>query len=214
MGIHGVGAAALFLGQQCGQPHLLKEVEAVVAGRTVGTQTDVDAFRHQFADRSNAAGKLEVGAGAVCDEHPCWASSSISCASRCTPCTAISAGLSRSQATDALDRAHPEALHAFVDFLDSFMQMEMYRQFDLLGKRQHLGKAGVADGVGRMRRQAERQQRLIQQLVADRQPLGQIVVRIGCIVARKVDRDQADCGAHSRSQRGVGRSAGERNTCR
>jgi hypothetical protein len=65
MGIDGVGAPALFLGEQGCQAHLLKEVEAVVARRTIRTQTNVDAFGRQLRDRSNAAGKLQIGTGTV-----------------------------------------------------------------------------------------------------------------------------------------------------
>jgi hypothetical protein len=58
------------------------------------------------------------------------------------------------------------------------MQMEMDRQFDLFGQGQHPGKTPFADGVGRVRREAERQQRLPQQLVANGEPFGQIVIRV------------------------------------
>jgi hypothetical protein len=145
--------------------------------------------------------RLELGQWAT--EQPCCASSSISSALEVHRVHRDQRRAQQPQAAQAFNRAHPETLQAVVDFLRGFMQMEMNRQLDLFGEGQHAGKAPVADGVRRMRGEAERQQRFIQQLVANRQPLGQIVVRVGCIVARKIDRDQADCGADSRSQHGV-----------
>jgi hypothetical protein len=89
------------------------------------------------------------------------------------------------------------------------MQMEMNRQLDLFGEGQHAGKAPVADGVRRVRGDAERQQRFIEQVVTNREPLGQIIVRVDRIIAREIDRDQADCGAHSGSEHRLGRRRGK-----
>jgi hypothetical protein len=95
VGVDGVGAAAVFLGEQSGQAHFLKEVEAVVAGRAVGAQTDVDPFADNAVIGAMPLASLRLELGQWATEQPCWASSSISCASRWTACTAISAGLSR-----------------------------------------------------------------------------------------------------------------------
>ena len=85
----------------------------------------------------------------------------------------------------------------------------MNRQFDLLGKRQHPAKTGVTDRVRGMRRQTEGQQRLVQALVARSKSLGKIIVRVGRVTARKIDRDQPDRGANSGGQRGIRGGAGK-----
>ena len=67
MRVDGVGSSALHLGEEGGEPHLLHEVEAVVAGRTVGPQGYIDATLVQLGDWGDAAGEFQVRSRAVHD---------------------------------------------------------------------------------------------------------------------------------------------------
>ena len=65
------GSAAAFpvvtLASSAGEPHLLEQVEAVVRGRAVGAERDVDVVRKQLGDRRDAARELQVRGGAMDD---------------------------------------------------------------------------------------------------------------------------------------------------
>jgi hypothetical protein len=60
-----------------------------------------------------------------------------------------------------------------------------------------------------MRGEAERQQRVLAPLVAQREALGEVVVRIGAVGRRKIEHDHAERYAHAGFQRGLQRRARE-----
>ena len=121
VGIDGVGATALLLGQQGGQPHFLKQVEPIVARRTVGAETDVDSLGGQPRNRSNATGKLEIRTGtvghgtAVLGEQFDFVGFEMNCV--CGNQTRTQ----QTQAAETFDRAHAETLQTVVYFLCGFV---------------------------------------------------------------------------------------------
>jgi hypothetical protein len=107
----------------------------------------------------------------------------------------------QSKPAQALQRAHGETLPAVLDFLHGLVQVQVQWQLDLFGQRQHLHEAAVGNRIRSMRGEAERQQWLAEEAVARGESLGQVVIRVGRIVAREVDGDETDGGADSRCQR-------------
>ena len=84
------GIAGHRLGEQSRHSHLAEQVEAVVAGRTVGSEGDVDAGRQQAATGRRTAGELEVGRRAMHHAGVCRsASSRISSSETSVMCTAM-----------------------------------------------------------------------------------------------------------------------------
>src|SRR5664279_2305156 len=110
------------------------------------------------------------------------------------------AGTKQAQPAQAFNGAHAKALPTVFDFLSGFMEMQVDWEIALFGKSQSLGEVPVADGVGRVWRDAETEQRVVEKLVARRQSFGQIVIGIGGIRGRKIDGDEPDSGPHSRCQ--------------
>ncbi len=97
----------------------------------------------------------------------------------------------------ALHRTHPESLQALADFVLGLVQVYVDRNLQLVGVGDDLLEAAVANRVRRMRRHAERQQRLVPKCVARGQPLVQIVLGVGRVRGRELDADDAERRPHS-----------------
>ena len=65
MGMDGFGPGTCDFGQKRRQTHLLEHVEAVIAGRAVGTDANIDPGISQFGNRGDATGQFEIGTGAM-----------------------------------------------------------------------------------------------------------------------------------------------------
>ena len=85
----------------------------------------------------------------------------------------------------------------------------MHRHVDLPGQRRDLAEGAVGNGIGRVRREAERNQRVLAPAVAQGEALGEVVVRIGTVGRREVEHDHAERNAHAGGQGRLERRLGE-----
>ena len=69
-------------------------------------------------------------------------------------------------------------------------------QVQLLGQGRNAPKGPVADGVGRVRRHTERQERLAADAVAELEAAPQVILRVRRVSARELDRDQPEARTH------------------
>ena len=79
-------------------------------------------------------------------------------------------GAQRAQARKAGGRPFAEMGDCVCDFLRGFLQMRVNGQAKFIGEREHAGKCGVADRVRRMRRESEREERLVGEFIANQKP--------------------------------------------
>ena len=101
------------------------------------------------------------------------------------------------EAVQAFEGAHAMPGDAFLDLVEGFVDMHVYRYFELRGQSRDLFEGLVGHRVGGVRGEAETQQRVTAQFVADRQALGKVVVGIGGITGGELDGDDAENRAHS-----------------
>ncbi len=114
-----------------------------------------------------------------------------------------------SQNAQALERPRLVLGEALLDLCPRLVQVGMDGEVELLGDGDDPRKALVAHRIRRVRGHAERQERLLPQGVARRQPLGDVVVGIGGVGRRELESDDAERSAHagieSRARRRLGK---------
>ena len=169
--------------------------------------------------RSAATGAMPLASfrfddGQCATLAPSRASSSSSTSSRCTACTAIEPRAHEAQAAQALERAHAVLRDALRDLVARLVHVRVDRQVELLGEHRDALQRLVAHGVGRVRREAEGEQRLAAVGVARREALGEVAGGVGRVGAGKLDRDHAEAGAHARRAAPRAPWPRGRSTCR
>jgi hypothetical protein len=93
------------------------------------------------------------------------------------------------------------------------MNMAMDRQVQLFGQGEYALKSDIGYGVGRMWRQAEADQRVVQPHFPDGESFIYVIVCIARVGRRKFDGGDADHGAHTVFGSGCWRQLPGRNTC-
>ena len=189
--------AARAFGEQRGGAHFAEQVEAVVARGAVGAEADVDAAREHARDRRDAARELQIGrravrdAAAVVREERDLVRLEVHGVHRDQP------GPEQSDALQALERPHAVRFQAFADLVVGLVHVHVHRHVELRGVGGHALERVVGDGVGRVRRHAEREQRLVAQRIAHGEALGEVVARVAGVRRRQFDHDHADRRAHA-----------------
>ena len=99
------------------------------------------------------------------------------------------AGAEQAELVQPLKRPHAVLGERALDFVLGLMHMHVHRQVELRGIRRHLAEGRIGDRVGRVRREAEGNQRLLALPVAQLEALAQIVGGIGGVRSGEVDHD-------------------------
>ena len=95
--------------------------------------------------------------------------------------------------------------HRARDLVLGLVDVAVDRAVEFGRQRGDLAEGAVRHRVGRMGREAEREQRVVPVAVPQREPLGQVIVGVGGVGGREVDDDHAKCRTHAALQRGFGR---------
>ena len=205
----GGGVAAGPFGEKRRQTHFLKEVEAIVAGRPVGAQADVDPRRQQGGNGGDAAGELEVGGRAMGDGTPLAGEEGDFVR---VEMNGMDADQVRAEQVEALQAGQGAAAVgglAAGDFVPGFVDMAVDRELELFRQGQHPGKGGVTHGVGGVGGEAEAYQGVIEPGFAGGEALVQVIVGIAGVGGGEFQGRDAEYGAHSQGRGGFGGGGGE-----
>src|SRR5262245_15562455 len=142
-------------------PHLLQEIEPIVARRAVGTEAYVGARLAQRFHRRKAARELEVRRGAVRDRG-CVSAKELDFARlemhrvhRDEPRT------EQAEAPQPLDRPHTVLGKRAADLFLGLVQVHVHRQVELGRELRDLAEARVGLSIGGHGREAERHKRVV-----------------------------------------------------
>src|SRR6185436_11294772 len=105
----------------------------------------------------------------------------------------------QSQSPQTFERAHAETGLAFADLVQSLVNMDVHGGLQLLRVYDDLLEAAIAHGIWGVWGDTKGQRIPAFELVAYRQPLAQVVLRVRGIGRGELDADQTDRRAHSRS---------------
>ena len=124
------------------------------------------------------------------------------------------AGARRAQPVQSRERRRAVPLAALGDLVRGLGQVRLDRQVELPRIHDDLLERRVADRVGSMRREREREPRLVLARVAHREPRLQVAVRIGRVRRREIEDRQPEHRAKARLDVRRAPPRRERNTCR
>ena len=115
----------------------------------------------------------------------------------------------QAELAQAFERPHAVGGQALVDLVVRLVDVDVYRQIELGAVGGHLLQGRIAGRVGRVRRQAEGDQRIVADAVAQAEALLQVAVRVGSVGGGEIDHDEAGGDALMRRQGRLDRRAGE-----
>ena len=192
------------LGEQRREAHLAEDVEPVIAGGSVAAERHSHAGAEQLRDRRDTAGQLQVRRWAVHDVA----------AALCKQCDLVGlqvhcmdreqALVDQSQPVQAGERPHAMRGTRLLDLGKGLVQVDVDRAVELLGQDADALECVVGHRVRRMRCEREAHQRVVAQRVAGGEALAQVVGGVARVGARKLERDDADHGAHADAAQGRG----------
>ena len=115
----------------------------------------------------------------------------------------------QAEAVEARDRALAVLLLRLLHFLRGLVQVQVHRQVELVGEHADAFEIGVTDGIGRVRRERGRDQRIVAPLVVDLAGAVEVFVVRTRPRGREIDHRQADAGAEAVALVGRGLHVGE-----
>mgnify|MGYP001194460760 CR=1 FL=1 len=179
------------------------EQQAVVAGRAVGAEGQIDACRNHVGAARHAACELEIRCRAVRDARAALGKQPDL---RVVDVYRVHGDQSLGDEPESIEpRKWPQSgpRDRVGDFLRGLMHMHVHRKVEFLGQHGHPSEGGVADRVRRMRSNREAHQRIVAQGIPRRESLVQIVLGIRGIACRHLDGDDADDRAHPDAAQGA-----------
>lgn len=159
-GRQGAGVTRRAFGEQCGEAHFGKEIQAVVAGRTIGSQSDIDTELSHSCHRGDAAGQLQIRSRAMSDAGTGLDQNFKFFIVHVDRVHADEVGRQNAELVEASERSSLVLSNAVVDLLPGFVDVAVNGEVQLFGKGQYSFECPVADGIGGVWGEAKVDQRV------------------------------------------------------
>ena len=209
MGIQCRGISGDTFGQQCRSFQFAKQIQVIIAGRTIGTQSHIDAGICQLCHRAEAAGQFQVGFRTVDHMAVVLLQQANIARVHLSHMNQLGLGQQNTQVIQSLGGTAAVEFQGVANLLGCFLAVNMHRHIQLVGIGGDTLQGFITHGIGGMGSAGNFNQLVIFVAVPQAEALVNIVVGILASGGGKIKHRKAHLAAHTADTNLLGNRIGK-----